>query len=98
VCGCTASRIRGGRGTLPPSGSCRRGDSSGSGGQLVRYIDLSEIHENVLVDDALPVVVGEEWGTVRGDAGNDIGIVEAHETKGRGETFLIIRLAGVVHG
>jgi len=43
-------------------------------------------------------VIGEEWGTVRGDAGDDIGVIEAHETKGRGETFLVIRLAGVAVG
>jgi len=43
-------------------------------------------------------VVGEERSPVRSDTGNDIGIVKAHETKGRGETFLIIRLAGVAMG
>jgi hypothetical protein len=43
-------------------------------------------------------VVGEEWSTIRGDSGNDVGIVEAHETKGRGETLLIIRFSGVAVG
>jgi len=62
---------------------------------LVRYIDLSEVHENVIADDVFSVVIGEEWSTVRGDAGDNVGVIEAHETKGRGETFLVIRLAGV---
>jgi len=43
-------------------------------------------------------MVGEERCTVRSDTGNDIWIVKAHETKGRGETFLIIRFAGVAMG
>ena len=43
-------------------------------------------------------MVGEEWGTVRSDTGNDVGVVETHETKGGGETFLIIRLAGAAMG
>jgi len=81
-----------------PRGHTVRTDCSGSGGQLVRYIGLPDIHQNVLADDAFPVVVGEERSTVRSDTGNDIGIVETHETKGRGETFLIIRLAGVAMG
>lgn len=57
-------------------------------------MDLSEIHENVLID-VLSIVIREEWGTVRGDAGNNIRVVEAHETEGRGEALLIIRFAGV---
>ena len=43
-------------------------------------------------------MVGEKWSAVRCDTGNDVGIVKTHETKSRGETLLIIRLAGVVMG
>ena len=43
-------------------------------------------------------MVGEEWSAVGGDAGNDVWVVEAHETKGRGETFLVIRFAVVPLG
>lgn len=81
-----------------PRGHPSGGDPTRRGSELARYIDLSEIHENVLVDDALSIVVGEEWSTVRGDAGNDIRVVEAHETKGRRETLMIVRFAGVWMG
>ena len=43
-------------------------------------------------------MVGEEWSAVGSDTGDDVGVIEAHETKGRGETFLIIRPAGVTMG
>lgn len=78
-----------------PGGHSGRSDSSRCGRELIGHIDLSEIHEDVLVDDAVSVMIGEERRTVRGDAGNDVGVVEAHEAKGRGETLLIIRFAGV---
>jgi len=65
---------------------------------LVRYIDLSEIHENVLSNDILTVVVREEWSTVRGDASDDVWVVEAHEAKGGGETFLVVGFAVVPMG
>lgn len=71
------------------------GGDSRSGRELIRYIYLSEVHEHVLSDDVLPVVIGKEWSAVRGDAGNDVRVVEAHETKSRGETLLIIGFAGV---
>ena len=70
-----------------PRGHSSSSDSSRNRRELV---DLSEIHENVVVDDALSIMIGEEWSTVRSDAGNDIRIVEAHETKGRRETLLVI--------
>jgi len=70
-------------------------DPSGSGRQLVGCIGFSEVHENVFAYDALPIVVGKEWSTVRSDACNDVGVIKTHETKGRGEAFLVIRLAGV---
>ena len=53
-------------------------------------INFSEIHENILADEVLSIVVGEERDAVRGYAGNDVGVVEAHATKGRWETFLVI--------
>ena len=81
-----------------PRGHASGTDSSRSGGKLVMCIDLSEIHENILADDALSIVVGEEWSAVRGDASNDVGIVETHETKGRGEALLVLRLTGVTMG
>lgn len=58
-------------------------------------IDLSEVHENVLADETLSIVVGEERNAVRGDTGDDVGVVEAHATKGRWEALLVIRLAGI---
>ena len=58
-------------------------------------ISLSEVHENVLADKALSIMVGEERNAVRGDAGDDVGVVEAHAAKGRWEAFLVIRLACV---
>lgn len=70
-------------------------DSSRAGRKLVRHVDLSEVHENILAGDVLSVVVGEERSAIRGDAGNDVGVVETHETKGGGETLLVFRLAGV---
>jgi len=78
-----------------PGGHARGADPSGRGGKLVMSIDLSEIHENILADEALSIVVGEERNAVRGDAGDDVGVVEAHATKGRWEAFLVIRLASV---
>jgi hypothetical protein len=65
---------------------------------LIRYIDLSKVHEDIFADDALSIMVGEEWSTVRGDASDDVGVVEAHETKGRGETLLIDRFTVVPMG
>lgn len=78
-----------------PGSHAGRGDSSRGGGKLIMHIDLAEIHEDVLANETLSIVVGEEWDAVRGDAGNDVGVVEAHATKGRGEAFSVIRLAGV---
>ena len=48
---------------LPRSHSSGR-DSARGGRELIGYIDLSKIHENVIVDDALSVMIREEWATV----------------------------------
>lgn len=46
-----------------------RGHSSGrdparGGRELIRYVDLSEIHEDILADHVLSVVIREEWGAI----------------------------------
>lgn len=80
-----------------PRGHPSTSDSPGGRRELIRNVNLAKIHEYVLVD-VLSVMVGEERGTVRGDAGDDVGVVKAHETKSRRETFMIIRFAGVPVG
>lgn len=81
-----------------PWGHSSGRNSPRSGGELIRYIDLTKIHENVLANDILPVVVGEERSTVRGDASNDIGVIKAHKPKGGREPLLIVGFACVPMG
>lgn len=81
-----------------PRGHPSSSDSPGSRRKLIRHVNLAEIHEYVLADGVLSIMVGEERGTVRGNAGDDVGVVKAHETKSRRETFLVIRFAGAPVG